>query len=186
MKSFIEKNSFAIKYWWLSLVLGILFIIFGIWLLMNPLVSYAALSILFSAFMLISGMFEIAFAISNKNRMSSWGWYLTGGIIDLIIGIILITTPGLSMAVLPFILAFWLMFRGVSGIGNTIDLQRYGARNWGWYLFIAILAILCSIGILWMPEAGALSFVFIAAYAFIVFGIFRIMVSFELKKVGAS
>jgi uncharacterized membrane protein HdeD (DUF308 family) len=186
MKSFIEKNSFAIKYWWLSLVLGVLFIIFGIWLLMNPLTSYAALSILFSAFMLISGMFEIAFAISNKDSISSWGWYLAGGIIDLLIGLILIASPGLSMAVLPFILAFWLMFRGVSGIGNTLDLRNYGARNWGWYLFLAILAILCSIAILWVPAAGALSFVFITAYAFMVFGIFRIVVGFELKKIGSS
>ncbi|MDR1203177.1 MAG: DUF308 domain-containing protein [Tannerellaceae bacterium] len=182
MKSFIEKNGFAIKYWWLSLVLGVLFIIFAIWLLMNPLTSYAALSILFSAFMLINGMFEIAFAISNKDSISSWGWYLAGGIVDLLIGVILIASPELSMAVLPFILAFWLMFRGVSGIGNTIDLRRYGARNWGWYLFIAILAILCSIGIIWIPAAGALGFVFMTAYAFMIFGIFRIVVAFELKK----
>ncbi|MDR1160974.1 MAG: DUF308 domain-containing protein [Tannerellaceae bacterium] len=182
MKSFIEKNSFAIKYWWLSLVLGVLFIIFGIWLLMSPLTSYVALSILFSVSMFISGILEIAFAISNKDNISSWGWYLAGGIIDLIIGVILIGSPGLSMAILPFILAFWLMFRGVSGIGNTIDLRRYGARNWGWYLVLAILAILCSFVIIWMPAAGALSFVFIAAYAFVIFGIFRIAVAFELKK----
>jgi uncharacterized membrane protein HdeD (DUF308 family) len=182
MKSSIEKNGFSIKYWWLSLVLGVLFIIFAIWLLMDPLSSYAALSILFSIFMFISGIFEITFAISNRNSISSWGWYLAGGIIDLIIGIILIGSPGLSMAVLPFVLAFWLLFRGVSGIGNSIDLRGYGVRNWGWYLFIAILAILCSIGILWVPAAGALSFVFMAAYAFMIFGIFKIVVAFDLKK----
>ena len=182
MRSFIEKIDFAIRYWWLSLVLGILFIVLAIWLLMNPLASFAALSILFSVFMLISGIFEVVLAVSNKDIISSWGWYLAGGLIDLIIGIILIASPGLSMAVLPFILAFWLMFRGISGIGNAIDLRRYGSRNWGWYLFIAILAILCSIGIIWIPAAGALSFVFITAYAFLIFGIFRIVVAFELKK----
>ena len=115
--------------------------------------------------MFVSGMFEIAFAISNKNNISSWGWYLTGGIVDLILGILLMANPGLSMSVLPFILAFWLMFRGFSATGYSLDLKRYGTRNWGWYMAFGILAIICSIGIIWQPGAGAFTLVYLIAYA---------------------
>ncbi len=182
MKSFIEKIGFAIKNWWISLLLGILYIGVGIWLLVNPLASYTVLSIMFSIFMFVSGLFEIIFAVTNKDIIPTWGWYLAGGIIDLLIGILLIGSPGLSMAVLPFILAFWLMFRGISGIGYSMDIRRYGSNNWGWYLLLAILVIICSIAIIWVPAAGALTFVFMAAYAFIAFGIFRIVIAFALKK----
>lgn len=182
MRTFRDKLAFPVKYWWLSLVLGILFIVVAIWLLFNPMASYVALSILFAAFMFVSGLFEIVFAIGNKDTIPSWGWALAGGIIDLLIGILLLASPGLSMAVLPFILAFWLMFRGFSGIGTSMDLRRYGSRSWGWNLAISILAILLSFGIIWLPAAGALTFVLITAYTFIVIGIFRISISFELRK----
>jgi len=182
MKTFIDKINSTVKNWWISLLLGILYVALAIFLLYNPLATYITLSILFAVFMFVSGLFEIMFAVNNRNNLSSWGWYLAGGIIDLLIGLLLIAVPGLSMEVLPFILAFWLMFRGFSGVGTAMDMRRYGTKNWGWILFIAILAIIFSIAIIWIPAAGALSFVFITAYAFIAFGIFRIVLAFELRS----
>lgn len=182
MRTFIDKVNSTIKNWWVSLVLGILYIALAIFLIFNPLATYITLSILFAAFMFVSGIFEIMFAVNNRDNISSWGWYLAGGIIDLVIGLLLIAVPGLSMEVLPFILAFWLMFRGFSGVGTAMDMRRYGTKNWGWVLFIAILSILFSIAVIWIPAAGALSFVFITAYAFMAFGIFRIVLAFEMRS----
>ena len=125
MKTFIDKMDYAVKNWWLSLLVGLLYIIVAIYLMFAPLASYVALSILFSVSMFVSGLFEIAFALANKKGISSWGWYLAGGIIDLILGIFLMASPGLSMEVLPFVLAFWLMFRGFSATGYSMDLKRY-------------------------------------------------------------
>ena len=72
----------------------------------SPLSSYVALSIVFSISMLISGILEIIFSLSNRKGVPSWGWYLVGGIIDLILGIYLIAYPMVSMEVIPFIIAF--------------------------------------------------------------------------------
>ena len=80
--------------------------------------------------MFVSGTLEILFAVTNRKNISSWGWYLASGIIDLILGIYLMANIGLSMAVLPFIVAFWLMFRGFASTGYAMDLKRYGTRNW--------------------------------------------------------
>ena len=125
---------------------------------------------------------EILFAVTNRKNISSWGWYLASGIIDLILGIYLMANIGLSMAVLPFIVAFWLMFRGFASTGYAMDLKRYGTRNWGWYMAFGVLAILCSIGIIWQPGLGALSLVYMIAYTLLIIGIFRVMLSFELKS----
>ena len=101
--------------------------------------------------MLVSGLLEISFAVSNRRRVSSWGWYLAGGIIDMILGFYLIAYPLLSMEVIPFIIAFWLMFRGFSSVGYAMDLKRYGTKDWGWYIALGILAVICSLIILWQP-----------------------------------
>ncbi|MDD6210618.1 MAG: HdeD family acid-resistance protein [Bacteroidales bacterium] len=184
METIYENMKCAAKNWWLSLILGILFIGFSLLLMFTPLESYIALSIAFSIIMFISGIFEIVFSISNRKDSSVWGWYLAAGIIDLLIGFYLMFNPGVSMILIPFIVAFWLMFKGFSGIGNAINLQRYGAKNWGWAFVLGILAIICSIAIIWQPVAGALSVVYMIAYAFLFIGIFRIMFSFQLKKLG--
>ena len=181
MKTVFDGIEHSVKNWWMSLILGILYIGVAICLMFAPLSSYVALSIVFSISMLISGILEILFAISNKH-VSSWGWYLASGIIDLILGIYLMANIGLSMAVLPFIVAFWLMFRGFASTGYAMDLKRYGTRNWGWYMAFGVLAILCSIGIIWQPGLGALSLVYMIAYTLLIIGIFRVMLSFELKS----
>lgn len=167
-------------------MLGILYFALAIWLFFNPLASYFALSVMFSAFMFVSGVSEIVFAVANRSSMPAWGWYLAGGILDLIIGILLLASPGLSMAILPYILAFWLLFRGIAGIGHAVDLRRYGSRNWGWYLFLAILAVACSIGIIFVPMAGAMTFVLITGYTLLVLGFFRLIVAFELRRLKKS
>lgn len=182
MKTFIDRINFAIKNWWMSLLLGLLYIALGIYLMFVPLASYVALSILFSVAMFVSGLLEISFAISNKKNISSWGWYLTGGIVDLILGVFLMANPGLSMEALPFILAFWLLFRGFAATGYSMDLKRFGTRNWGWYMAFGILAILCSIGIIWQPSVGVFTLVYMLAYTLLIIGIFRVMLAFELKR----
>ena len=171
MKTFIDTINFGVKNWWVSLLLGLLYILIAICLMFTPLASYVALSVLFSVSMFVSGTLEILFAVTNKS-----------GIIDLILGIYLMANIGLSMAVLPFIVAFWLMFRGFASTGYAMDLKRYGTRNWGWYMAFGVLAILCSIGIIWQPGLGALSLVYMIAYTLLIIGIFRVMLSFELKS----
>ena len=163
-------------------MVGLLYIIVALYLMCAPLASYVALSILFSVSMFVSGLFETAFSLANKKCISSRGWSLAGGLIGLILGIFLMASPGLSMEVLPFVLAFWLMFRGFSATGYSMDLKRYGTRNWGWYMVFGILAILCSIGVIWQPALGAFTLVYMIAYALLIIGIFRVMLSFELKS----
>jgi|GEM_PF-271914 len=124
MKTFIDTINFGVKNWWVSLLLGLLYILIAICLMFTPLASYVALSVLFSVSMFVSGTLEILFAVTNRKNISSWGWYLASGIIDLILGIYLMANIGLSMAVLPFIVAFWLMFRGF-----RFNRLRYGPET---------------------------------------------------------
>jgi len=105
MKTVFDEIQHSVKNWWMSLILGILYIGVALCLMFAPLSSYVALSIIFSISMLVSGILEILFAISNKH-VSSWGWYLAGGIIDLIIGIYLVAYPMVSMEVIPFLMAY--------------------------------------------------------------------------------
>ena len=83
MNELVGGLGYAVKNWWMSLLLGLLYIAVALCLLFAPVSSYVALSVIFSISILVSGILEIFFAAGNKKTISSWGWYLAGGIIDL-------------------------------------------------------------------------------------------------------
>ena len=179
--TFLDEVQKAIKNWWVSLVLGILFIGVSLLLMFKPMEGYGALVVVFSICMFMSGILEIVFAVSNREALSGWGWYLTGGIIDLILGIFLMASPLMTAMLIPYVLAFWIMFRGFSAIGFAMELQHAGVRSWGWYLVFGILPVICSIIIIWYPAVGAVTSIYIVAFAFMFMGFFRIMMAFELR-----
>lgn len=179
----MQGMRFIIRNWWLSLLIGLLMIGAGIWLLATPLQSYIALAAFFSLMILVSGVFEIAFSLSNRKEYQGWGWYFVSGVFDLIVGSILILHPALSLELLPFLVGFWLLFRGAIAIGSALELKSYGAKEW-WILLLSGLSVLLfALLILFYPVLGGISLVAMTSMAFIMAGIFRIHLSFKLKIV---
>lgn len=179
----LSSAQSTVKHWWISLLLGILYIIAGVWVFQTPLVSYVSLSIVFSVFIFVSGISQIVFSISSRKEMEGWGWYLSGGILDLIIGMLLITHPLMTMAILPFYVGFWLLFQGFMAIGLSFQIKTFGILSWGWLLFLGILTLLFSFLLLANPIFAGLSIVYLTAMAFITAGIFRIFLAFGLKRI---
>ena len=124
MNELVGGLGYAVKNWWMSLLLGLLYIAVALCLLFAPVSSYVALSVIFSISILVSGILEIFFAIGNKKIINSWGWYLVFG----------------------------------------------------------ILAILCSMAIIWQPGLGAVTVLYMLSVTFLIIGCFRIIFSFELKR----
>ena len=60
------------------MTLGIIFILTGIWVLMTPVTSYIALSLLFSTLFFVNGILEIVFAIANRHKLDGWGYHVPG------------------------------------------------------------------------------------------------------------
>jgi uncharacterized membrane protein HdeD (DUF308 family) len=173
------------KYWWASLLIGILAIAIGIWCLLTPDVTLVALTMLFIVAFFITGIIDIVYAITNRNILLGWGWNLAGGIIDIILGILLVMLPlPLITTFLVYFVGFWILFRSVWTIGTSIDLQKMGVKGWGWLLALAIIGILFSILFILSPIFSGAFIVAFISIAFMVYGIFRIYYSFKLKSVN--
>ncbi|NDW10835.1 HdeD family acid-resistance protein [Dysgonomonas sp. 520] len=177
------KNK--IKYWWVSLLIGIVVLSLGFWCIANPLSTIITFSYFFAISFLFSGLFEIIFAVSNKNSLHGWGWTLTSGIIDLLFGVILLSLPPASIAtILAFFVGFWVMFRSIWGMATSIDLQRIGAKGWGWSLLLSILGIILSFIFIISPAFTSVVIVWIIGFAFLTYGIFRIYLAFQLRALN--
>lgn len=147
----IENSTRAVRYWWLLIIVGIALFIVGILVFVYPAQSYLGLAVVFGWLMLLAGILEIVLSSANRHYITGRGWMLAGGIIQIILGIILIFNVALSAATLPIFLGFWLMFRGFSAIGLGGDMSSMEIRGSGWTIFLGVLLLLCALWILFQP-----------------------------------
>ncbi|NLN24613.1 MAG: HdeD family acid-resistance protein [Bacteroidetes bacterium] len=172
----------TIRYWYLILLLGIVMLITGLWVFATPLTAYISLAFMFAAIFFITGVLEIVFAISNRKVNDNWGWLLAGGIIDLLIGILLLTHPALTMLALPFYVGFGILFRAVLTIGGAVSLKKIDVNYWWIYLILGILGVIFSLLIIINPVIGGITIVFYTGMAFILIGIVNLILAFRLRK----
>lgn len=180
--SFFKTINNSIKHWYMPLIVGIIFILIGLYTFSSPLESYVALSILFSISFLISGFSEIIFSISNKDEIDSWGWSLTFGIITFVLGNMLILNPAISLTTLPFYVGFLVMFRSISSISFSLELKNFGIKNWKFLMLFAVLGLLFSFILIWNPLFAGITIVVWTGLAFIATGVFSVLISFRLKR----
>lgn len=182
MKNILSAVDADVKHWYVPLIIGVVFILMGIYVFSIPIAVYITLSIFFSLSFLTSGIFEIFFAISNRKVLSGWGWYLVSGIIGLVFGIYLIIQPGLSMAILPFFVGFGLFFRSAYMLGIAFDMKSYGFINWGNVALMSGLGLVVSFLLVANPIFTGISLVVLTSLSFIFTGVAAVMLSFDLKK----
>jgi len=183
MTNVISQAVTIIKNWWVFLLTGILLIAGSFWVFFTPAESYEALAWLFSILVLANGISYVYFSISNRDKLEGWGWYLAGGIFEIILGAVLIYYPGLSILMLPLFVGFWFMFRGVQIIGVSLDLKKYGFLDWGWLMLLGIAITIMSFFMILDPVFGFFNVVFLTALSLLLFGIANIMISLKLKKI---
>jgi uncharacterized membrane protein HdeD (DUF308 family) len=186
MSTILGTLNTDVKNWWWFVVKGLLLIIAGVAVFSRPLEGYVGLSVLFSIVMLGAGLAQIFFATSNSNVLKGWGWTLASGILDVVIAIYLLAFPTVTMATLPIILGFWLLFRSFYLIGASFDLKSLGVTDWGWLLFGGILSSILGWFVLYNPGAGAISIIYVSGSAFIVAGVFYLYFSAKLKAMNKA
>ena len=184
LESTFKEIGTIIKNWWILLLLGIVFIGMGIVVFAYPLGSYLALAMFFAASMFVSGLFQFWFAVVNREVIDGWGWQLALSIMEFILGTVLIFNMDITMAILPFYVGFWLLFRSFALIGFSFELKSYQVLDWGYYLIFGLLITSLSWFIILNPLFGGITIVTWTGIALIVAGIAHIMLSFKLKKVN--
>ena len=90
-----------------NLVAGIIMLLLGVFIWFNPFGTMLALAFYLGIGFVLAGGFYIMSSIDIKS-----GWYLLVGVLDLIVGLILMANLGVTAASLPIILALWCLTGG--------------------------------------------------------------------------
>jgi len=183
MKSLLKPFIKTIQFWYVPLIFGVVFILCGLYVFSCPLETYLALSFLFSLSFIISGLGDLIFSMRNSNALKGWGWYLISGLISFMMGVYLLSYPGISASILVFVVGFTIMFRSFQLFGFALDLRDAAVVNWGNTALMSALGIIFSFLLLANPIFSGLSIVVLTGLSFLSTGVASIILSFHFKKI---
>jgi uncharacterized membrane protein HdeD (DUF308 family) len=113
------------KHWALALVSGILGVVVGFFLLGQPILGAIATSLALVSLLaigaILSGIFDIAWAVRVRNEIQGEGWIILLGVLSVLLGLMLLASPLLSAAAL---IQFAAILAVVGGIALTITAFR--------------------------------------------------------------
>lgn len=183
-KSINERSEHLIGSWWMSILVGIVAVVIGFIVMINPTQSYFTFTLWLGLVMVITGIIGMAQSLSSHNYFVRRGWIVFAYLLDIFIGIVLMSNLVLSAFMLPVILGVWLLYRGITALIMGLDLKGYGVRDAGWVIFGSAIIIAISLAVLWLPDTlGVEVVVLFVAIAFIAFGATQISLAYRLYDV---
>jgi uncharacterized membrane protein HdeD (DUF308 family) len=166
--------------WWLFLILGILWILFGMFVLSYNVGSLLALAVLAGVTFLMTGVNQI---LSSGRAEGGWRWlYIIGGALSIVAGIIAFVWPGRTLLVLSVVLAWFLVFKGIVDIVTA--LSNHGRPYWWVALILGILELLLGMWAVGYPGRSLFVFVNLVGIYAIFYGFTEVFAAFDLRGLG--
>ncbi len=170
-----------VQNWWLFTLRGVLGIIFGILALIFPGPTILSLVLLFSAYMLVDGIFGIISAVrAIRRKEDRWGLLIFEGLLDIATGVVAFLWPGLTVVAFVWLIAAWAI---VSGGLMTAAGVRLNIEHGRWWLVLGgLLSLAYGVLLIITPLIGAVVFTWwLGAYA-LVFGVALVIFSLKLRS----
>ncbi len=169
------------QYWWVGLLRGVLWIVFGVLVFRQPGISAAALAFLFGIFVLADGVGNVVTAFGGRAQHEHWWVLLLIGLLGIGIGLLSISNPGLTAIALLFYIAIWAIAAGVLQVVAAIRL-RHEIEGEFWLILGGLASVAFGAFAIARPGAGVLSLLWLLGGFAIVYG--AVVVALALKARG--
>jgi uncharacterized membrane protein HdeD (DUF308 family) len=162
--------------WWLFLIVGVLWILFGMFVLSYNVGSLLALAVFAGVTFVMTGVTQVMTA----GRVKGWRWlYVVGGALSILAGIMAFVWPGSTLLVLSVILAWFLVFKGII---DVIGALASIGRPWWWVtLILGLLELLLGIWAAGYPGRSLFVFVNLVGIYAIFYGFTELFAAFDLR-----
>jgi uncharacterized membrane protein HdeD (DUF308 family) len=125
--SIIEfADAFMVGKWagfFLHLLAAILFGVVGVLILVRPVISAEAATLLMSVFFLIGGLYQFVYALFT--HLPGWGWQAVNGVVASVLGFLLMVQwPISGLYAIGLFVGIDLLFYGGAWIALALDLHK--------------------------------------------------------------
>jgi uncharacterized membrane protein HdeD (DUF308 family) len=168
------------RYWWMTLLRGVLWIVFGILVFSRPGITVAALALVFGAFVFADGVVNVVNAVAGRRERDDWWTVLLIGLAGITVGVIAFVNPSLTALALLFYIAIWAIVTGVLEIVGAIRLRREIDGEM-WLILGGLVSVGFGVFMIMRPAAGALALLWLIATFALVLGAILVVLSFRAR-----
>ncbi len=162
--------------WWLPLVLGLLSVAAGVIVLIEPDNSLKVITIVIGIFILLDGIMQIYLGL--RHRVENHTMVALIGVLDLIIGIILIRHPIVGVTAVALFIGIWLAAAGVLRLIMAFEARgdRLGRA------LVGAIELLAGIVIIASANIRLATLAILVGISFILNGIALIFLAFAMRS----
>jgi uncharacterized membrane protein HdeD (DUF308 family) len=164
--------------WWLTLITGLLFLILGFIVLSYDTASLATVAILIGVSFLFTGA---SWLLAGFMHAEMRWWYLIGGALGVIAGIIAFAYPEETLVVLGLLLGWFLLVAGV--IDVVVALANRHTEHWWLTLIQGLLMFVLGVWAAGEDDRSVFLLLTLTGIFCVIRGIGEIVVAFALRKV---
>ena len=165
------------KWWWLSVVAGVIWVLWGMFVLTYKPGALTSLAVLIGISFII-GAIDLLI-VSSQVREWRWLW-VVGGVVGILAGIIVFFQPGHSLYVIAVFVAWYL---AIAGVFTIIGAFVGGRHDWWWMgLVLGILEVVLGVWAIGSPTRQILLLVNLIAFGMLFFGINEIFAGFAIRS----
>jgi uncharacterized membrane protein HdeD (DUF308 family) len=166
--------------WWAIAIRGVLAILFGAVALIFPGATILSLVIVFSAYLVVDGIFAIVSAVRAARQHERWWTLALAGVVNIVGGALVYLWPGLTVLAFVLLTAAWSIVTGTLILAAAFRLNLQHGRLWLVLGGAANLAF--GILLILAPLAGAVVLTWwLGAWA-LVFGALLLALAFRLRS----
>jgi uncharacterized membrane protein HdeD (DUF308 family) len=171
------------RIWWLPVLRGVVLLVLGLFMLVQPLGTVKALVWVFGVFAIIDGLIAIAQWLGNRKEPGA-GWWLISGVVGIAFGVIAVVWTGPTAQVIFYLITLWVLVIGVLGIIASVVLYRSRDIGWYWVLTFGLIAFLFGLLLLMNPQTSvSIIVVLLGLFAF-VGGVVLVVSGFATKQLA--
>jgi uncharacterized membrane protein HdeD (DUF308 family) len=165
--------------WWWFLTLGVLWTLFGTYVLSFRVGSLAAVAAFVSVAFLFGGVTQLAVA----TRVQSWRWlFIISGILGIAAGILTVVWPAITLYVVSVLVAWYLIVFGIVHLVGALAGPKL--RYWWTQLLLGLAELVLGVWAVRSWQQSLVTLVTLVGVWAIFHGVNEIFAAFSVRQAG--
>lgn len=175
-----------LKYWYLPLLRGLVFLAAGLYMIFNPLESALGFTTLVGYLAIVAGVLYLVELIGHWTEMHHKGWIIARGVLDIFFGLMVLQAVVSSLVIFTIIFGFWAIMSGAIAVMAALEFKRKGHEQWWLGLLLAALIIIAGIYISLNPMISSLTLMVFFGIQMLVLALFEITLSLRIRNIQSK
>src|SRR5262249_54252696 len=166
--------------WWMTLLRGVVWMLFGVAVLTQPGVSLLTLTLMFGLFAFADGVGTVVSAVGGRHEYRNWWVLLLAGLTGILVGVLTVASPGTTALALLYYIAFWAIITGLVALIAAVHLRREVEGEF-WLGLTGLASVAVGVALVARPGPGALAVLWLIGSYSIVIGGFLVALAFKAR-----